>query len=95
MRHLLAALRWEKLLSKQPTEHLQASLASLLGKNIPEPIQRQPLTLNRSRRKRGPSWLPCMVLFLERQLCKLDTNPRASKKPGRILPETTNQVDAG
>jgi hypothetical protein len=93
MHHLLAALRWEKLLSKQPTEHLQAALAILLGKDFPESVQRQPLILNLSRRKRGPSWLPRMVLLLEWQTCKLDTNPRASKKRRPILTETAKWVD--
>jgi hypothetical protein len=65
MHHLLAALRWEKLLSKQTTEHVQASLAILLGKNFPQSVQRQPVIPNRTRRKRGPSWLPRMVLLLE------------------------------
>ena len=73
------------MLSDEATEHLQGSLAILLGKNLPEPVQGEALSLNRLRRKRGRAGLPGMVPLLEWRYDELDTNRRASKKQKPIL----------
>jgi hypothetical protein len=93
--HLRAALRWLKLLSDEATEHLQSSLTILLGKSFPEPIQSEPPTPNRSRRKKVPSVLRSMVPLLEGRCDHLDTNRRASKKQKPILPENPVRIDTG
>jgi hypothetical protein len=84
-----------KLLSDEATEHLQSSLAILLGKSFPEPIQSEPPTPSRSRRKKVPSSLRSMVPLLEGRCDNLDTNRPASKKQKPIVSEIQVRVDAG